>query len=294
MESSQPQASSPPKRGEQQAQLDVTCLSLAKGKKKKDPPIANQGVLYEENKEKSASSSVKEDSGAGVTSQDKSKMKSRTEDGTKIIIQVMNRCGKEMENSESRFLLDARMILIYEHDVMTLQSASQPGKVIWRLTAEGEERGYREDHFITSLAKKDTATSHALDSLHDHREPTPGPNCPNRYMSTRSQPCFMSPAHREKEKGSSPSEEGICDLFTEEDISQAYLMIPLRQLNPAKGGSQFLEMEDHNCKNYKLPVNPKIVQDVLLQLDPYNSMEPKGIHPRVLKELADEIANLSR
>ncbi|RMC01269.1 hypothetical protein DUI87_22218 [Hirundo rustica rustica] len=32
-----------PKRGEQQAQLDVTCLSLAKGKKEKDPPTGIKG-----------------------------------------------------------------------------------------------------------------------------------------------------------------------------------------------------------------------------------------------------------
>lgn len=52
-------------------------------------------------------------------------------------------------------------------------------------------------------------------------------------MSTRRQPCLMSPAHREKEKGNSPSEEGIWDLFTEEDLSQDYFMSPLRQLNPS-------------------------------------------------------------
>lgn len=51
-------------------------------------------------------------------------------------------------------------------------SASQPGEVIWRLIAEGEERGCGEDHFITFLAKKDTAISHALDSLPDPKEIT--------------------------------------------------------------------------------------------------------------------------
>lgn len=48
----------------------------------------------------------------------------------------------------------------------------QPGEVIWRLIAEGEERGCGEDHFITFLAKKDTAISHALDSLPDPKEIT--------------------------------------------------------------------------------------------------------------------------
>ncbi|RMC12075.1 hypothetical protein DUI87_11210 [Hirundo rustica rustica] len=41
MESSQASGQLP-KKGEQQAQLDVTCLCLAKGKKKKDPPTGNQ------------------------------------------------------------------------------------------------------------------------------------------------------------------------------------------------------------------------------------------------------------
>ncbi|RMC13419.1 hypothetical protein DUI87_10957 [Hirundo rustica rustica] len=46
MESGQASGQLPPKGEEQQAQLDVTCLSLAKGKKKKDSPTGNQGVLY--------------------------------------------------------------------------------------------------------------------------------------------------------------------------------------------------------------------------------------------------------
>ncbi|RMC16573.1 hypothetical protein DUI87_06510 [Hirundo rustica rustica] len=50
MESGQGSGQLPPK-GEQQAQLYVTCLSLAKGKKKKDPPTGNQGV-YMDNEEK--------------------------------------------------------------------------------------------------------------------------------------------------------------------------------------------------------------------------------------------------
>ncbi|KAJ7415509.1 hypothetical protein BTVI_37854 [Pitangus sulphuratus] len=50
--------------------------------------------------------------------------------------------------------------------------------------------------------------------------------------------------------------------------------------------SQCSELEDHDCKND--PVNPEIVQDLLLQLDPYKSMGPDG--SRILTELPDVIA----
>ncbi|TRZ26480.1 hypothetical protein HGM15179_000637 [Zosterops borbonicus] len=54
-------------------------------------------------------------------------------------------------------------------------------------------------------------------------------------------------------------------------------------------GSQYPELEDYVRKDDQIPVNPEIVHDLPLQLDPYRSMGPDGIHPRTLKEMADVI-----
>ncbi|KAJ7414071.1 hypothetical protein BTVI_41648 [Pitangus sulphuratus] len=43
-------------------------------------------------------------------------------------------------------------------------------------------------------------------------------------------------------------------------------------------------------RRYWRMVDSEIVWDLLLHLDPYKSMRPDGIHPRILKELADVIA----
>lgn len=43
------------------------------------------------------------------------------------------------------------------------------------------------------------------------------------------------------------------------------------------------ELEDCDCGKNKLPANPNLLQDLLLQLDALKSMGPNGIHPRVLK-----------
>lgn len=48
-------------------------------------------------------------------------------------------------------------------------------------------------------------------------------------------------------------------------------------------------MKDHDCGNSRLPANPKLVRDLLLQVDAYKSMEANEIHPTVLKELANVI-----
>ncbi|KAJ7400347.1 rna-directed dna polymerase from mobile element jockey-like [Pitangus sulphuratus] len=55
--------------------------------------------------------------------------------------------------------------------------------------------------------------------------------------------------------------------------------------NDGPRGSQCPELEDHNCKNDQLTVNLEILCNLLLQLDPYKSMWPDGIRPRILNLL---------
>ncbi|KAJ7424113.1 hypothetical protein WISP_30535 [Willisornis vidua] len=53
------------------------------------------------------------------------------------------------------------------------------------------------------------------------------------------------------------------------------------------------ELEDDDCEKHQLSADPELVWDLLLQLDPYKSMGPDGIHSRILKKLLMSLQNLS-
>lgn len=52
-------------------------------------------------------------------------------------------------------------------------------------------------------------------------------------------------------------------------------------------GFQCPVLEYYGCENDKVPVNPEVVPDQMLQLDPYRSMRPDGFNLTTLKELAN-------
>ncbi|KAJ7419094.1 hypothetical protein BTVI_26745 [Pitangus sulphuratus] len=45
-------------------------------------------------------------------------------------------------------------------------------------------------------------------------------------------------------------------------------------MDDGRRGSQFPDLEDHDCENDQLPVDSEIVWDLLLQLEPYKCMGP--------------------
>ncbi|KAJ7420834.1 hypothetical protein WISP_46285 [Willisornis vidua] len=74
------------------------------------------------------------------------------------------------------------------------------------------------------------------------------------------------------------------------DKAEMFNAFSVFNMNDGPRGSQCPELKDHDCENDQLPDNTKILWDLLLQLDPYKSMEPDGVDPRIRKELADAIA----
>lgn len=68
------------------------------------------------------------------------------------------------------------------------------------------------------------------------------------------------------------------------DVFNAFFVF---NIIPGLWGSQHAKQEDHGCDSDKLPVDPELWWDLLLQLDPCKSMGPDGIHLRILKELVD-------
>ncbi|KAJ7403166.1 hypothetical protein BTVI_79711 [Pitangus sulphuratus] len=78
----------------------------------------------------------------------------------------------------------------------------------------------------------------------------------------------------------------------EKDMAETFNAFFASVFNTDDGprGSQCPEPEGHDCEHDQLPADPETVWDLVLQLDPYKSMWPDGIHPRILKELSDGIA----
>ncbi|KAJ7428537.1 hypothetical protein BTVI_00320 [Pitangus sulphuratus] len=75
----------------------------------------------------------------------------------------------------------------------------------------------------------------------------------------------------------------IIDLFQEEEghltnrdrlKAEVFNALFASVFNTDNGprGSKCHEQEYHDCKNYQLPFDPEIVRDLLLQLDPYESV----------------------
>lgn len=61
-------------------------------------------------------------------------------------------------------------------------------------------------------------------------------------------------------------------------------------MSPALRACQCPELEDCGYESERILVNPEVVRDLLLLLDPCNSMGPDMIYPRILKAQAGSTA----
>ncbi|KAJ7404859.1 hypothetical protein WISP_143116 [Willisornis vidua] len=77
-------------------------------------------------------------------------------------------------------------------------------------------------------------------------------------------------------------DEGGLLISRERDKAEVFIAFFASVFNTDDGPreSQCPELEDHDYKNDQLPTDPEIVQDLLLKLVPYKSMDPDGINPQ--------------
>lgn len=64
----------------------------------------------------------------------------------------------------------------------------------------------------------------------------------------------------------------------------------ISDMDDRPGGSQCPQLKEHNWKKDQLLAAIEILWNLFLQMDPYKSMEPNGVHLGILKELAAVIA----
>jgi len=74
----------------------------------------------------------------------------------------------------------------------------------------------------------------------------------------------------------------------EADVLSAFFVSVFNSKTSCSPGTQPTELEDRHRKQNEPPINQgEMVSDLLHHLDTHKFMGPNGIHPRVLKQLAD-------